>query len=278
MPQDPRSIAESDSSTFRRYAWGPRVFWGFAFMRFCPVSIVAVLTAGAAAAQVAPVAPAAVPVPAAIVAPAPPPSATRQTYVDIVRREAVSRGLPPEVAEAVAQIESGYNPSAVGGVGEIGLMQIRPATAEMLGHSGGALALFDPETNARYAVRYLAEAWKRADGDLCRALMKYRAGHNADWMSPLSADYCMRAKAYLATIGSPLAAGVSPGGASIVSLPGDQARAVSFATRRGPYLGWKPGRHTDSDNARFWARHEARIKALTGQIMARRKVKVARGD
>jgi soluble lytic murein transglycosylase-like protein len=86
----------------------------------------------------------------------------RASYVRIVRREALARGLPPEVAETVAEIESGTSPDAVGGVGEIGLMQIRPATAEMLGHDGGALALFDPETNARFAVRYLAQAWKLA--------------------------------------------------------------------------------------------------------------------
>lgn len=203
----------------------------------------------------------------------------RAGYVAVVRREAEARGLPPEVAEAVAFVESGFNPSAVGGVGEIGLMQIRPATAEMLGHDGGAIALFDPATNARFAVRYLAGAWKLADGDLCRALMKYRAGHGAEIMSPLSATYCLRAKRYLARLGSPLSDGVAPEVVAIHDLPGD--KPLSAAQRRtkypGPYLGWKPGKHTTADNARFWARHEARIRAIEARIDRRRKVRMARG-
>lgn len=215
---------------------------------------------------------------AALAAPDAP--ADRAGYVAVVRREAEARGLPPEVAEAVAFVESGFNPSAVGGVGEIGLMQIRPATAEMLGHDGGAIALFDPATNARFAVRYLAGAWKLADGDLCRALMKYRAGHGAEIMSPLSATYCLRAKRYLAKLGSPLADGVAPEVVAVHDLPGD--RPLSAAQRRtkypGPYLGWKPGKHTAADNARFWARHEVRIRSIEARIDRRRtKTKLARG-
>lgn len=198
----------------------------------------------------------------------------RQAYVDIVRREASARGLPPEVAEAVAYVETGFQPDAVGAVGEIGLMQIRPSTAEMLGHEGGALALFDPATNARFAVRYLAKAWKLANGDLCRALMKYRAGHGAEVMSPLSATYCLRAKAYLARLGSPLADGVAPDVVAIREIDGD--RPTTTRAKPGPYLGWRPGRHTASDDARFWAAHEARIRALNAKIERRWKTRLAK--
>ena len=198
----------------------------------------------------------------------------RQGYIDIVRREASVRGLPPEVAEAVAHVETGFRPDAVGAVGEIGLMQIRPATAEMLGHDGGALALFDPATNARFAVRYLATAWKLAGGDLCRALMKYRAGHGAEVMSPLSANYCVRAKAYLARLGSPLADGVAPDVVAIREIDGD--RPLTSRRKAGPYLGWRPGRHTPADNARFWDRHEARIAALNAKIERRWKMRMAK--
>lgn len=206
-------------------------------------------------------------------------AAERAGYVAVVRAAAEARGLPPEVAEAVAFVESGFDPSAVGGVGEIGLMQIRPATAEMLGHQGGAIALFDPATNARYAVRYLATAWKLANGDLCRALMKYRAGHGSEIMSPLSAEYCLRAKRYLARLGSPLADGVAPEVIAVHDLPGD--RPLSAAQRQakyaGPYLGWRPGKHTEADRARFWARHEARIRAINAKIERRWKMRMARG-
>lgn len=216
--------------------------------------------------------------PAEPVAAAPEPK--RASHIAVVRRAAEARGLPPEIAEAVAFVESGFNPNAVGGVGEIGLMQIRPATAEMLGHDGGALALFDPETNARYAVRYLAGAWKLANGDLCRALMKYRAGHGSEIVSPLSAQYCRRAKAYLARLGSPLADGASADPVAVHDLPGDRrlSPAVARTKYAGPYLGWRPGKHTAADNARFWARHEARIRALEAKIERRSKLRVARRE
>nr|WP_245443978.1 transglycosylase SLT domain-containing protein [Microvirga sp. KLBC 81] len=125
----------------------------------------------------------------------------RSLYLDIIRREAVSRGLPAAIADAVVRIESGYNPTAVGSVGEIGLMQVRPTTAAMMGFSGTTADLAQPETNIRYGVAYLAKAWRLAGGDLCRALMKYRAGHGEGSMSPLSAEYCRRAQVHLAAIG-----------------------------------------------------------------------------
>jgi hypothetical protein len=78
----------------------------------------------------------------------------------------------------------------------------------MLGYVGGITELFHPETNIRYGVMYLARAWKLAGGDLCRALMKYRAGWGEERITPLSAAYCRRARQHLATIGSPLAAGM----------------------------------------------------------------------
>lgn len=134
----------------------------------------------------------------------------RQVHLETVKREAEQAGLPPDVADAVTQVESAYNPGAVGGVGEVGLMQIRPTTAAMLGYRGTLGGLFEPETNIRYGVMYLARAWQLADGDLCRALMKYRAGHGEERMTPLSVEYCRRARMHLAAIGSPLGAGAAP--------------------------------------------------------------------
>jgi soluble lytic murein transglycosylase-like protein len=129
----------------------------------------------------------------------------RRAHLALVRREAERRGLPPDVADAVAEVESAYNPRAVGDVGEIGLMQVRPETAHLLGHRGSVQALFEPETNVRLGVTYLSRAWELAKGDLCRALMKYRAGHGEEQMTALSVEYCRRARNHLASIGSPLA-------------------------------------------------------------------------
>jgi Transglycosylase SLT domain len=131
----------------------------------------------------------------------------RKAHLDAIRREAEQVGLPPDIGDAVAQVESAYDPGAVGGVGEIGLMQICPTTAAMLGYRGTLAGLFEPETNIRYGVAYLARAWQLAEGDLCRALMKYRAGHGEERMTPLSVEYCRRVRTHLAAIGSPFAAG-----------------------------------------------------------------------
>lgn len=125
----------------------------------------------------------------------------RSLYFDIIKREATARGLPADIADAVVRIESGYDPSAVGAVGEVGLMQVRPATAAMLGFQGSNAELAEPEMNIRYGVAYLAKAWRLAEGDLCRALMKYRAGHGEETMTPLSVEYCRRAKVHLAALG-----------------------------------------------------------------------------
>jgi len=136
----------------------------------------------------------------------------RSTYLPLITREAEQKGLPPALADAVAKVESGFNPNAVGGVGEVGLMQVRPETAAMLGHQGGTTGLFDPETNVRLGVTYLARAWQLAKGDVCQTLMKYRSGWGEERMTPLSVEYCRRARGHLAAIGSPLAGGAVPAG------------------------------------------------------------------
>lgn len=119
----------------------------------------------------------------------------------MVRAEAEARGMPPEVAEAVAQVESGYDPRAVGGVGEVGLMQVLPSTARMLGFSEPLPRLFDPATNVRYGVRYLSDAWRMTGEDICGTVMKYRAGHGETRYSHRSVAYCVRVREILAARG-----------------------------------------------------------------------------
>jgi soluble lytic murein transglycosylase-like protein len=73
--------------------------------------------------------------------------------------------------------ESGYRPALVGRGGAIGLMQIKLATARGLGYTGDAAGLRDPETNLTYAVKYLAGAYRAANGDHNRAVHYYAAGY-----------------------------------------------------------------------------------------------------
>jgi soluble lytic murein transglycosylase-like protein len=127
-----------------------------------------------------------------------------ESYRALVRVEARQDGLPWEIADAVMAVESGYNPGAIGTSGEIGLMQILPSTARVAGFSGSDLDLAVPETNIHYGVNYLAEAWNLAGGDLCTAVMKYRAGHGETRFSYRSVDYCLAVRSKLFARGYPV--------------------------------------------------------------------------
>lgn len=132
----------------------------------------------------------------------------RDHYRGLIEKEAAQSGLAPEIAEAVMAVESGYNPSVVGGAGEIGLMQILPSTARLLGFSGTLAELAEPGTNIHYGVTYLAQAWRLAAGDLCTAVMKYRAGHGETRFSFLSVNYCLAVRAKLMARGFPVTGSV----------------------------------------------------------------------
>jgi hypothetical protein len=187
-----------------------------------------------------------------------------KAYRALIEGEAEKNGLPPDIADAVAAIESGYDPSAIGGVGEIGLMQVRPETAAMLGFKGDFAELARPEINIHYGVTYLGQAWRLAGGDLCRTLMKYRAGHGEEIMSAHSMTYCGRARAHLAAAGSPFAAAVS------VPFLFDLALPVVHAAKRGPTI------RTAAVSRAFWAAHDARVKAITKRLEAKWRRMAAR--
>lgn len=129
------------------------------------------------------------------------PASGRAAYRALVERESARQGLPAEVAEAVMAVESGYDPSARGGAGEVGLMQVMPGTARMLGFAGTTDELADPATNIRYGVTYLARAWRLAGQDICTATMKYRAGHGETRFSQLSVNYCVAVRSKLSARG-----------------------------------------------------------------------------
>ncbi|QKC83058.1 transglycosylase SLT domain-containing protein [Mesorhizobium sp. NZP2077] len=121
-------------------------------------------------------------------------------YSAIVARYAASYGVPVSLAHAVITIESNYRPNMVGSAGEIGLMQIKPATARMMGYNGSAKGLFDPDTNIKYGMKYLALAQNLGGGTTCGTILKYNAGHAATRMNPISAAYCSKVKVQMAAL------------------------------------------------------------------------------
>ncbi|MCO6185626.1 lytic transglycosylase domain-containing protein [Rhizobium sp. L1K21] len=85
-------------------------------------------------------------------------------------------GVPEDLVHHVAHRESTYNPAALH-KGNYGLMQIRYNTAKGLGYQGKPSGLLDAETNLKYAVKYLHNAWIVADKDKKAADWLYRTGY-----------------------------------------------------------------------------------------------------
>src|ERR1700681_2729860 len=105
--------------------------------------------------------------------------AQRAEYDSLVATHAQANGLPEALVHRVIVRESRYQPHLVGRGGTIGLMQIKLATARSLGYAGDAAGLRDPNTNLTYAVKYLAGAYRAANGDHNRAVSYYASGYYA---------------------------------------------------------------------------------------------------
>lgn len=97
-----------------------------------------------------------------------------RVYGPVISEEAIRQGMDPLLCNAVAQTESGYNARAVSRKGAIGLMQLMPGTARILGVSDA----FDPKQNVQGGIKYLSEQLK-AFGKMELAIAAYNAGPEA---------------------------------------------------------------------------------------------------
>ncbi|MGV2124435.1 transglycosylase SLT domain-containing protein [Agrobacterium vitis] len=97
----------------------------------------------------------------------------------LVNKYAALYGMPSALIHRVIHRESRYNPSAYSR-GNYGLMQIRYNTARSLGYEGPAEGLFDPETNLKYAIKYLRGAWMVAENNNDNAVRLYARGYYFD--------------------------------------------------------------------------------------------------
>ena len=103
--------------------------------------------------------------------------AQRANYEQMVASHAAANGVPAELVHRVIMRESRYRPGAVGRGGAMGMMQIKLATARGMGYTGTAEGLRDPNTNLTYAVKYLAGAYRAANGNSDRAVSYYAGGY-----------------------------------------------------------------------------------------------------
>jgi soluble lytic murein transglycosylase-like protein len=97
----------------------------------------------------------------------------------LITHYAGAYNVPEELVRRVIAKESGFNPAARNGP-YYGLMQISHATARGMGYPGEAAGLLDPETNLRYAVRYLAGAYVTSGQNHGRAMQLYASGYYYD--------------------------------------------------------------------------------------------------
>ena len=90
--------------------------------------------------------------------------ALRKQRLDVhhlVSEAAARAGIPDCVAHGLVRTESNYKPRMVGRAGEIGLTQIKLATARGVGFRGSRSLLFDPRTNLTFGFRYAHQALRR---------------------------------------------------------------------------------------------------------------------
>lgn len=118
---------------------------------------------------VAPAASAGTPPPAVATVAVPPPSPQ-----DLADAAADKYGLPRKLVRTVMAAESGFSQQAVSPKGAIGLMQLMPGTAQILG-----VDPTDPAQNVDAGTRYLRDLLLKYDGYLWHALAAYNAGPGA---------------------------------------------------------------------------------------------------
>src|ERR1700749_1062383 len=103
--------------------------------------------------------------------------AQRAKYETMIATHAQANLVPEDLVHRIIIRESKYQAQLLGSGGAIGLMQIKLATARGLGYTGTAEGLRDPATNLMYGIKYLAGAFRAANGAYDRAVHYYAAGY-----------------------------------------------------------------------------------------------------
>jgi soluble lytic murein transglycosylase-like protein len=107
-------------------------------------------------------------------APSPGVAPALPTPLELADAAADRYGLPRQLVRSVMAAESGFQPLAISPKGAIGLMQLMPGTAQVLGADP-----FDPAQNVDAGTRYLRDLLEKYNYGLRHALAAYNAGPGA---------------------------------------------------------------------------------------------------
>ena len=94
----------------------------------------------------------------------------------MIKSMAPSYGVPTWFALRIAKVESGYNPRARGQAGELGVFQMKCATARGIGYHGSCSGLLNASTGVRYGLKHLSIAVRSSRGNLKMAASKHNGG------------------------------------------------------------------------------------------------------
>ncbi len=101
-------------------------------------------------------------------------SSKNNDLMSFIERTAEAKGIDPNLVKAVIKTESGFQKDAVSPKGAMGLMQLMPSTADLLGVDDP----MNPRENVVGGVSYLGDMLKKF-GDTEKALAAYNAGPGA---------------------------------------------------------------------------------------------------
>ncbi len=103
-------------------------------------------------------------------------AARHPEVVAMIKSMAPSYGVPTWFALRIAKVESGYNPRARGQAGELGVFQMKCATARGIGYHGSCSGLLNASTGVRYGLKHLSIAVRSSRGNLKMAASKHNGG------------------------------------------------------------------------------------------------------
>ena len=114
------------------------------------------------------------------------PAAARYVTADQVAVAAKRHGVPLAVARAVIRMESGGRCEARGRAGELGPLQIKPATARGIGYRGPISGLRSCTAGLDIGMKHLAMALQRG------SVAFHNAGIHARRLPPAARSYAMK--------------------------------------------------------------------------------------